>query len=143
MEPRYTRSTTKATPSGHPPTINPAQTPQSPHIITSDEKSLSYKPLLPTSIYINGIPQPPNKVIPTESSNETLNKNSVEPLSIITLNLVHKDATNLPPLPHSLPPSPCKNRTQFEPLNLHRIFGCRQYRNKNQLTVATNSSLFN
>ena len=65
----------------------------------------------------------------------------VEPLSIRTLNLVHKDATNLPPIPPSSTPAPCKYRTQFKSLNIHRIFGCLYFRNQKHLTAATNSSL--
>ena len=36
-----------------------------------------------------------------------------------------------------------KNRTQFESLNLHRIFVCRQFLNQKHLTEATNASLVN
>ena len=81
------------------------------------------------------------KITATYTRNATLHKNSVEPLSIRTLNLVHRDAKNLSPIPPSLAPVPCDNRTQFESLNIHRIFGCRQFRNQNHLTTATNESL--
>ena len=42
---------------------------------------------------------------------------------------------------HILTPSACENRTKFETLNLHRIFGCRKFRNYNLLTDAANGSL--
>ena len=131
------------TPSGRSYTINPEPTPQSPHIIPSDEEFISYQSLLPPSIYINCLPQPSTNVPLTEPRNANLHKNYIEPLSIRTLNLVHIYTTNLPPIPPSSTPATCNNRTHFESLNLHRIFGCRQFRNQKHLTVATNASIVN
>ena len=59
------------------------------------------------------------------------------------LSTVHIDASNLPPITTSFTPAPCKNRTQFDSLDLHRIFGCRQFRNQKNITTATNASLVN
>ena len=132
-----------ATPSGLPSTTTPAQKPQSPHINTSDEEYISSQPLLPTSIDINYIPQPLTKVPPTEPSNTTLKKNSIEPLSTRTLNLVHKDAANICPIPPSSRLASCKNKKRFESLNIHCIFGCRKFRNQKHLTSATNTSIVN
>ena len=132
-----------ATYSGRPSTITPEPTPQSTHIIPSDEDSISSQPPLPPSIDIYCLPQPLTKVPPTEPSDATLNNNSIEPLSIRTLNLVHRYATNLPPLHLSSTPAPCDNQKQFESLNLHHIFGCRQVRNQRHLPTATNPSLVN
>ena len=87
------------------------------------------------------LPQPSAKVQPTEPSDATLHKNYIESISVCTLNLVHRYATNLPHIPLSSTPAPCENRTQFESLNLHRIFGCRQFRNQKYLIAATNASL--
>ena len=131
------------TPSGRPSMITPGTTPQSPNIIPSDEDSISSQPPIHPSIDIDCLPQPSNKVPPTEPRNATLHKNSIDPLSICTLNLVHIDATNLPRIPLSSTPAPCENRTQFESLNIHRIFGFRQFRNQKHLTAATNASLLN
>ena len=143
MEPRSTRSTTMATPSGRLSTITPDQKPQSPHIIPSDEESLSYKTPLLNSIDIGCLPPPPTKVPSTEPRDENLHKNSVETLSVHTINLVHEDITNIPPIPTLLTPAPCENRTQFKSLNIHRIFGCKQFRNKKHLAAETNASLVN
>ena len=121
--------------------ITPDPIPQSPHIILSDEESISSQPPLHSSIYIYCLPQSLTKVPPTEPSNATLHKNSIKPLSIRTINLVHKDATNLPPIPPSSTPSPCDNRKYFESLNLCCIFRCRQFRNQKHLAAATNASL--
>ena len=48
-----------------------------------------------------------------------------------------------PSIPPSLMPAPCTNRTQFESLNIHCIFGCRQFHNQNHLNSATNESIVN
>ena len=142
-EPKSTSSKATDTPSGRPSIINPEPTPQSPHIIPSYEDSISSQASLPPSIYIGCLPQPSTKIKPTEPSDATLHKNSVEPLSISTLNLVHRDAINLLHIPPSSATSPCENKTQFESLNINRIFGCRQFRSKKHLTAATNASLVN
>ena len=131
------------TPSSRPSNSTPDHTPQSSHIIPSYEDSLSSQPPLPPSIDIACLPSPPTNVPSTELIDETLHKNSVGPLSIRTLNMVHGDAPNIPPIYPSFTPPPCKNMTQFESLNLHRIFSCRIFRNQNHLTAATNISLVN
>ena len=132
-----------ATPSGRPSTITTEPTPQSPHIIPSDEESISSKTSLTPSLNIDNPPQPPIKIKATDHSDEILHKNSVEPLSIRTLNLVHRDANNLPPIHPLSTTAPCDNRTQFESLNLHRIFGCIQLRYQKHLTASANASLVN
>ena len=143
IEPKSTGSKDMASPSVRPSTINPKPTPHSPQIIPSDEESISSQTYLPPYINIDCLPQPSTRIKPTEPSNTTLHKNSVEPLSIHTLNLFHIYASNLPTIPSSLTPAPCKNRTLFESLNIYRIFGCSQFRNQKHLTKATNASLVN
>ena len=130
-------------PSGRPFTINPEPKPQSNHIITPDEDSISYQAPLPPSIDIDCLPQPSNNCTPTDPRDSTLHKKPIEPLSILTINPVHRDATNLPPIPPSSTPAPCDNQTHFESLNLHRIFGCRKFRIQKHLSAATNASLVN
>ena len=103
--------------------INPADNHQYPNLIPPDEDYICTEPPLPIIIDIQPVPLPPNDDTTTEPSDETLHKSSVEPLSICTLNLVHKYATNLPPVPMSSTTAPCKNRTKFEALNLHMISG--------------------
>ena len=89
------------TPSSCPSTVSPDKTPQSPHISPLDEESLSSQPPLPPSIYIGFLPPPPTKFPPTEPIDEIFHKNLVEPLSIRTLNLVHKETTKFPSIPTS------------------------------------------
>ena len=132
-----------ATPSGLPSTITPEPKPQSPHIIPSDDESISPQNSLLTSLNSNNHPQTLIKIKASDRSNAILHKNLVEPLSIRTLNLVHKYANNIFPIPPSWTPAPCENKTQFESLNIHCIFICRKFRNQNHLTAATNASLVN
>ena len=141
IEPKATSYKTMATTSGRPSTITPKPKPQSLHVIPSDDESISSQTSLLPSFNSNNKPQPLIKIKASEPSDAILHKNSIEPLSIRTLNLVHKDSNNLPPIPPSLTPAPCENRTQFESLNIHCIFRCRQFRNQKHLTAATNASL--
>ena len=69
--------------------------------------------MLPITTDIQPLPPPTTKDPTTESSDETLHNNYVEPLSMRTLNLVHNYATNILIVPPSSTPEPCKNRTQF------------------------------
>ena len=79
----------------------------------------------------------------TEPSDETFQTSSSEHLSTRNLHLLHLDVSNLTYVPPSSTSAPYENITQFESLNLRRIFGCRRFRNQKQLTEATNTSLLN
>ena len=89
-----------ATPSGRPSTITPEPTHQSPHIIPSDYGSITSQTSLPPSLQCNNQPQPLIHIKASEPSDALLHKNLVEPISLRTLTLVHKDASKLPPIPH-------------------------------------------
>ena len=143
IEPKSTSSTAMATPSDRTSKITPEPTPQSPHIIPSDEESISYQTSIPPSINIDCLPQPSTNIKPTDPIYETLHKNSAEPLSIRNINIFYRDTSNLPPIHPSSTPAPYENRKKFESLNIHRIFGCRKFRNQKFLTSATNASLVN
>ena len=129
--------------SGRPSTITPEPKPQSTHIIPSDDESISSQTSLLPYLNSNNQPQPSINIKASAPSNAIVHKNLVRPLSIRILNLVHKDANNLPPIQPLSTPASCENRTQFDSLNLHRIFGCRKFRNKKHLTAETNASLVN
>ena len=138
IEPKSKSSITMEIPSGRPFKITSEPKAQSLQIIPSDDESiLSQTSPLPS---LNSDNQPQHK-IQIKASDAIPHKNSVEPLSICTLNLVHRDANNLLAIPPYSTPTPCDNRTQFESLNLHRIFGCRKFRNQKHITAATNASL--
>ena len=143
IEPKCTSSKAMTTPYGRPSTIALEPTPHSSHIIPSNEESISCQASLPPSIDIDCLPQYLTKITSTDPSDATVRKNSVEPLSISTINVVHRCARNLPPILPSSTPAPCDYWTQFESLNLHHIFGCRKFLNKKHLTTATNASLLN
>ena len=131
------------TPSGRLSTITPELTHQSTHTIPSYDESITFHTSLPASLQSDNKPQSLLNIKSSEPSDALLHKNSVEPLSLRTLNPVHKDATDLPPILPSSTPAPYENRTQFELFNIHRIFGCRQFSNQKHLTAETNASLVN
>ena len=95
-----------ATHSGCPSTITPDNNPQPPHIIPSYKDSICYEPPLPITTDVQPPLPPPTENPTTEPSDQTLQKNSVEPLSIRTLHIVNKNTTNLPPVPPSSTPAP-------------------------------------
>ena len=69
---------------------------------------------------------------------------SVEaPLSTTLLHKLHLDPTDLPPIHPSNTPSPCENRTNFDNLKLHRIFGCRKFKNQRHLIAASANAILN
>jgi hypothetical protein len=45
------------------------------------------------------------------------------PLTDRLLHKLHDDIANLPPVPPNATPAPCENRTSFDSLALHNIFG--------------------
>ena len=99
------------TPSGKPSTITTKLTHQSPHVIPSDDEFITSQTSLPSSLQSDNQPQYLINIKASEPRDALLHKNSVEPLSLRTLNIVHKDASNLPPIPPSSTPAPCDNRT--------------------------------
>ena len=132
-----------ATPSVRPSTMTPEPKHQSPHIIPSDEDSIFSQSPLHSSIEIDCLPQSSTEVATTDIINSIIHKNSIKPLYICTLNIVHRDANNLPHIHPSSTLAPCENQTQFKSLDIQRIFGCSQFRNQKHLTAATNESLLN
>jgi hypothetical protein len=64
------------------------------------------------------------------------------PLSQRILHAIHADPSALPPIPPSYTPGACENRTTFDALKLHKIFGCRRFRTQTHLIAASkNASL--
>jgi hypothetical protein len=43
-------------------------------------------------------------------------------------------------VPSSATPSAVEHRTEFDPLKLHRIFGCRRFRNLKHVTAASQNA---
>ena len=123
--------------------ITPPWNHPSPHVIPSYGESISYESSLPIVAESQPLPLSPKYYPTIELSDEKLRKNSSEPLSTLTLNIVHHEVSNLPYIPSSSTPYHCDNRTYFELINLHRIFKCRVLRNQKHLAAATNVILVN
>ena len=79
-----------ATPSGRPSKITPEPKHQLPHIIPSDDDSITSQTSLLPSLQSNNQPQPLINIKSSEPSDVLLHKNLVEPLSLRTINLDHK-----------------------------------------------------
>ena len=62
------------------------------------------------------------------------------PLPPNILRSLHQDPTQLPPIPPCSVAAPCEHRTEFDSLKLHRIFGCRKFRNQNLVTAASSNA---
>ena len=99
IEPKATSSKTMTTPSVRLSTINPEPNHQSPHIIPSDDESIASQNSPLPSLHSDNQPHQLRKIKSNEPSDAILHKNLVEPLYICTLNLVHIDSSNLPPIP--------------------------------------------
>ena len=113
IEPKAPSSKTIATPSGRPSTITPDPTHQSPHIIPSDYESITSQTSLHPYLQSDNQTKPLINIKASEPSDALLHNNLVKPLSICTLKLVHKDASNLPHIPPSSTHAPFEHRTQF------------------------------
>eukprot|EP00804_Cyclotella_cryptica_P026709 CCRYP_007942-RA/>CCRYP_007942-RA protein AED:0.35 eAED:0.34 QI:0/0/0/0.66/0.5/0.33/3/0/1904 len=62
------------------------------------------------------------------------------PLPTRLLKSLHPDASKLPSIPPYATPSATESRTHFDSLKLHRIFGCRRFRNQEHITSASLNS---
>eukprot|EP00804_Cyclotella_cryptica_P016077 CCRYP_004202-RA/>CCRYP_004202-RA protein AED:0.18 eAED:-0.12 QI:0/0/0/1/0.5/0.33/3/0/1917 len=59
------------------------------------------------------------------------------PLPIRLLKSIHPNTSKLPSIPPYATPSATESRTTFDTLKLHRIFGCRRFRNQEHVTSAS------
>ena len=65
---------------------------------------------------------------------------STKPISKSTLLKLHTDPEDLPDIRPCDTPAPCENRTVFDTLKLHKIFGCRRFRNQQHVTDASSNA---
>ena len=93
--------------------VTPTENHHSPHVIPSENESISYETSIDIVAEVQPIPPSPTDEKTTEPSNKKPQKNYSEPLSTHTLNLVHHNVSNLPSIPPFSTPAPCENRTQF------------------------------
>eukprot|EP00956_Cyclotella_meneghiniana_P015761 scaffold24459_cov75-Cyclotella_meneghiniana.AAC.2 len=82
-------------------------------------------------------PSPPTTPEPSVISDDELIAASSEPISTNTLQKLHHNTDSLPPVPPANTPGPAEQRTTFDPLKLHRIFGCRRFRNQQHVLAAS------
>ena len=140
------------------PHANRSSTPPTspPILIPPDDSSTSSDAVLPSS---SSLPPTPPTVLPLndtadESANEApleypptdatlsipdadLLTNTKQPLSTLTIRKLHADPDNVPDIRPCNTPAPCENRSVFDTLKLHKIFGCRRFRNQQHLTASS------
>lgn len=109
----------------------------------SSNVSLSSSPADPSSSStdssIDG-QSPSSSNSPTVPSDEDILQQASSPLPPSILKSLHHDPSQLPSIPPSSVAAPCEHRTEFDPLKLHRIFGCKQYRNQHHITAASSNA---
>ena len=66
--------------------------------------------------------------------------NSDSPLSSIMLKRLHHNPESLPPVRPANTSAACESRTVFDTLKLHKIFGCRRFRNQRHITAASSNA---
>ena len=108
----------------------PKSSPSTP-LITSPTMSPAPSPSFPPQ---SSASKPSEPVL---ISDDELVTASAEPLSTKTLAAIRSDPALLPPVPPANTPGPAEKRTTFDPLKLHRIFGCRRFRNQQQVIAAS------
>ena len=77
---------------------------------------------------------------PPESENISeaeLLANTSTPLSQTMLNKLHSSPDDIPEVRPCNTPAACENRTTFDTLKLHKIFGCRRFRNQQHLAQSS------
>eukprot|EP00956_Cyclotella_meneghiniana_P017958 scaffold29652_cov22-Cyclotella_meneghiniana.AAC.1 len=79
---------------------------------------------------------------PTIVEQSDLEASATKPLTKRIMDAIHHNPRDLPPVPPSCTPAACENRTTFDGLKLHKIFGCRKFRTQSHLIAASkNASL--
>eukprot|EP00956_Cyclotella_meneghiniana_P028868 scaffold68397_cov20-Cyclotella_meneghiniana.AAC.1 len=119
------------------------------HIIPSDDSddatimsNISYHVPTPKSKH-SPTPSPPS-LTPDRPPSPTsvvadleLEQSTLKPLSTRILNSLHSDPNSLPPIPPCYTAGACENRTAFDGLKLHKIFGCRKFRHPSHLIASS------
>ena len=70
-------------------------------------------------------------------SEEELLANTAAPLSKTMIGKLHANPDDIPDIRPCNTPAPCENRTTFDTLKLHKIFGCRRFRNQQHLASSS------
>ena len=83
---------------------------------------------------------PPAAVSQDVIPEDELLANTTKPLSQTLLSRLHDDPHDLPEVGSASTPAACENRTTFDSLKLHKIFGCRRFKNQQHLTSASDNA---
>eukprot|EP00956_Cyclotella_meneghiniana_P032302 scaffold88129_cov23-Cyclotella_meneghiniana.AAC.1 len=106
------------------------------HIPTPKTTSVPQVPTQPTTPSATASPEP------TVIEQSDLEASASKPLTKRIMDAIHHNPRDLPPIPPSYTPAACENRTTFDALKLHKIFGCRKFRTQSHLISASkNASL--
>jgi transposase InsO family protein len=73
-------------------------------------------------------------------SDEELTNSATKPLTKRMLSAIHEDPALIQPVPPQYTPAPAENTTKFDSLRLHRIFGCRRFKNQLHITSASQNA---
>jgi hypothetical protein len=73
-------------------------------------------------------------------SEEELTQSAAKPLTKRMLSAIHDDVSKIPSVPPAYTPAPAENTTSFDSLHLHRIFGCRKFKNQTHITAASKNA---
>eukprot|EP00804_Cyclotella_cryptica_P030371 CCRYP_011900-RA/>CCRYP_011900-RA protein AED:0.20 eAED:-0.11 QI:0/0/0/1/1/1/3/0/1923 len=122
-----------------PPAARPAAHLSIQYIIPVPKCGRTAAPPRPLSIRSTTPPTDP-ATVSTESlhiPDKDLLTTTSTPLPIRLLKSIHHDTSNLPSIPPYATPSATESRTTFDTLKLHRIFGCRRFRNQEHITSAS------
>lgn len=95
----------------------------------------------PTEPQVVSTPSPTDDSIVI--SDEELTASASKPLTKCMVSAIHDNPSNIQPVPPQYTPAPSENTTTFNSLQLHRIFGCRRFKNQLHITSASqNATLF-
>jgi hypothetical protein len=73
-------------------------------------------------------------------SDDELTNSATKPLTKRMLAAIHDEVSKIPSVPPAYTPAPAKNTTKFDSLHLHRIFGCRRFKNQAHITAASSNA---
>jgi hypothetical protein len=73
-------------------------------------------------------------------SDDELTQSATKPLTKRMLSAIHDDVSKILSVPPAYTPAPTENTTSFDSLHLHRIFGCRRFKNQTHITSASKNA---
>jgi hypothetical protein len=83
------------------------------------------------------VSDPDDTIVVTD---DALTQSASKPLTKRMLAAIHDDVSKIPNVPPAYTPAPTENTTTFDSLHLHRIFGCRRFKNQTHITAASQNA---